>query len=142
MAGRPSSGLEEPARGFLRIVGSWGRVFRWAKQHGVKVAFGTDLLFQPEGTHQENITPTPVLKGLQQCRGAEDRHIRQLRAVRHERRAQSYKEAKLGVLQEGAWADMLLVDGDPTQDIDVLSDHERNFVVIIKDRKTHRNTLR
>jgi hypothetical protein len=30
---------------------------------------------------------------------------------------------------------MLLVDGDPTQGIDVLKDYERNFVVIIKDGK-------
>jgi len=42
----------------------------------------------------------------------------------------TYKGAKLSVLQEGAWADMLLVDGDPTQDINVLKDYERNFVVI------------
>jgi imidazolonepropionase-like amidohydrolase len=44
-----------------------------------------------------------------------------------------YKQAKLGVLQEGAWADMLLVEGDPTEDINVLGDPQRNFVVIIKD---------
>ncbi len=52
-----------------------------------------------------------------------------------------YREAKLGVLQEGAWADMLLVEGDPTQDIDVLRDYERNFAVIIKGGKVHKNTL-
>jgi imidazolonepropionase-like amidohydrolase len=52
-----------------------------------------------------------------------------------------YKDAKLGVLQEGAWADMLLVNGDPTQDINVLKDYERNFAVIIKDRKIYKNLL-
>jgi hypothetical protein len=36
---------------------------------------------------------------------------------------------------------MLLVNGDPTKDISVLQDYERNFVVIIKDRKIHKNTL-
>jgi imidazolonepropionase-like amidohydrolase len=39
------------------------------------------------------------------------------------------------VLREGAWADVLLVDGDPTQDIGVLRDYERNLAVIIKDGK-------
>ena len=53
-----------------------------------------------------------------------------------------YKEAKLGVLEEGAWADMLLVDGDPTQDIDVLRDFEKNFRVIIKDGAIYKNTLK
>jgi hypothetical protein len=52
-----------------------------------------------------------------------------------------YKEAKLGVLQEGAWADMLLVDGDPTKDIKALQDYEHNFVVIIKDGTIYKNTL-
>jgi imidazolonepropionase-like amidohydrolase len=45
------------------------------------------------------------------------------------------------VLREGAWADVLLVDGDPTQDIGVLRDYERNLAVIIKDGKVHKNTL-
>ena len=52
-----------------------------------------------------------------------------------------YKEAKLGVIQEGAWADMLLVNGNPLQDINVLKDYDRNFVVIIKDGKVYKNTL-
>lgn len=52
-----------------------------------------------------------------------------------------YKELKLGVIEEGAWADMLLVDNDPTQDINVLKDYERNFVVIMKDGTIYKNTL-
>jgi imidazolonepropionase-like amidohydrolase len=52
-----------------------------------------------------------------------------------------YQDAKLDVLQEGAWADMLLVNGDPTQDINVLKDYERNFAVIIKDGKIYKNLL-
>jgi imidazolonepropionase-like amidohydrolase len=45
------------------------------------------------------------------------------------------------VLQEGAWADMLVVNGDPTKDIDVLQDYEHNFVVIIKDGTIYKDTL-
>jgi imidazolonepropionase-like amidohydrolase len=47
----------------------------------------------------------------------------------------------LGVLQKGAWADMLLVNGDPTKDINVLQDYEHNFVVIIKDGTIYKNAL-
>jgi hypothetical protein len=35
---------------------------------------------------------------------------------------------------------MLLVEGDPTTNIDVLKDYERNLVVIIKDGVIHKNT--
>jgi imidazolonepropionase-like amidohydrolase len=53
-----------------------------------------------------------------------------------------YKGTKLGVIQEGAWADVLVVDGDPTKDINVLRDYQRNFVVIVKDGTIYKNTLR
>lgn len=43
--------------------------------------------------------------------------------------------APLGVIKEGAWADLLLIDGDPVADIQVLTDPEENLVVIMKDGK-------
>jgi hypothetical protein len=45
------------------------------------------------------------------------------------------------LLQRGAWADMLLVNGDPTQDIDLLKDYDRNLAVIIKNGKIWKNML-
>ena len=52
-----------------------------------------------------------------------------------------YKEAKLGGVAPGAWADVLLVEGDPTEDIDFLKDYERNIRVIVKDGTVYKNTL-
>jgi imidazolonepropionase-like amidohydrolase len=48
---------------------------------------------------------------------------------------------KLGVVEEGALADLLLVDGNPLTDIDLIDDPAKNFVVIMKDGKIHKNTL-
>ena len=50
-------------------------------------------------------------------------------------------EGKLGVVQEGALADLLLVDGDPMADIKLIADPAQNFVVIMKDGKIHKNLL-
>jgi hypothetical protein len=36
---------------------------------------------------------------------------------------------------------MLLVNGDPTKDIDVLQDYERNLLVIIKNGILYKNVL-
>jgi len=36
---------------------------------------------------------------------------------------------------------MLVVDGDPTQDVNPLKDYQRNFVVIIKDGKVYKSAL-
>ena len=49
---------------------------------------------------------------------------------------------KLGVVEEGALADLLLVDGDPLRNLELVADPERNFKVIMKDGSVYKNTLR
>ena len=46
---------------------------------------------------------------------------------------------KLGVVEEGALADLLLVDGDPLANIKLVEDPAKNFVVIMKDGKIYKN---
>jgi len=49
---------------------------------------------------------------------------------------------KLGVIEEGALADVLLVDGDPLANLDLIADPDKNFLVIMKDGKVYKNSLR
>ena len=49
---------------------------------------------------------------------------------------------KLGVIEEGAYADLLLVDGNPLENIDLIGDPEKNFVIIMKDGQIYKNTLK
>ena len=49
---------------------------------------------------------------------------------------------KLGVVEEGALADLLLVDGNPLENIALVEDPAKNFVVIMKDGKVFKNALR
>ena len=44
--------------------------------------------------------------------------------------------------KEAALADLLLVDGNPLADIALVGDPAKNFVVIMKDGKVYKNTLR
>ena len=48
---------------------------------------------------------------------------------------------KLGVVEEGALADLLLVDGNPIDNIKLIEDPARNFLVIMKDGKIHKNLI-
>jgi len=48
---------------------------------------------------------------------------------------------KLGVIEEGALADVLLVDGDPLANLDLIADPDKNFLVIMKDGKVYKNLL-
>jgi len=49
---------------------------------------------------------------------------------------------KLGVLEEGAYADLLLVDGNPLDNLALLATPETSLMIIMKDGKVHKNTLK
>ena len=49
---------------------------------------------------------------------------------------------KLGVIEEGARADVLLVDGDPLANLDLIADPDKNLLVIMKDGKIYKDLLR
>lgn len=48
---------------------------------------------------------------------------------------------KLGVVEEGALADLLLVEGNPLENLDLVADPENNFKIIMKDGAIYKNTL-
>ena len=52
-----------------------------------------------------------------------------------------YREGPLGVIKEGAYADMLLVEGNPVKDVTIMADWKSNLKVIMKDGKIFKNTL-
>jgi imidazolonepropionase-like amidohydrolase len=48
---------------------------------------------------------------------------------------------KLGVVEEGALADLLLVDGNPLENLKLVADPDKNFLIIMKDGIIYKNTL-
>jgi len=117
-------------------------VIKLAKKYKVKMAWGTDVFFNPPINKDQNtyiakmgnwFTPFEVLKLITSDNA-------QLLALSGNR--SPYKEGKLGVVEEGAYADLLLVDGNPLQDIRVMVDYEKNFLLIIKDGKIFKNTIK
>jgi hypothetical protein len=49
--------------------------------------------------------------------------------------------SRRGVVKEGAYADLLLVDGNPLENVKVLEDYGNNIMVIMKDGVIYKNTL-
>jgi imidazolonepropionase-like amidohydrolase len=49
---------------------------------------------------------------------------------------------KLGEISAGAYAGMILVDGDPVKDVKVMADYENRFVMILKDGIVYKNTIK
>ena len=122
------------------VVEGTDNAFKWAKKHGVKLAWGTDFLFDPAQNVKQN---ADILKLKQWMTPAEI-----LKLVTHDNaqllalsRPRNPYQGKLGVVREGALADLLLVDGDPIANLDLIGDPAKNFVVIMKDGKAYKNTL-
>jgi imidazolonepropionase-like amidohydrolase len=44
-----------------------------------------------------------------------------------------YQDGPLGVIEEGAYADLLIIDGNPLDDISLLANPEKNMLLIMKD---------
>jgi imidazolonepropionase-like amidohydrolase len=52
-----------------------------------------------------------------------------------------YGDTPIGVIEAGAYADLLIMEGNPLEDISVLTQPETNLSVIMKDGVIHKNTL-
>lgn len=124
-----------------QVVDGTDNAFKWAKQHKVKLAWGTDFLFLPEQNRNQN---ADILKLKQWLTPAEA-----LKLVTHDNAQvlllsglRNPYPGKLGVVEEGALADLLLVDGDPLANFDLIANPGRSFVVVMKDGKLYKNTLR
>ena len=52
-----------------------------------------------------------------------------------------YRLGPLGVINEGAYADMILIEGNPLDDVSIMNDYEEKFKLIMKDGKIYKNTL-
>ena len=113
------------------------KIWPMAKKHGVKLAWGTDLLFEPDLNKDQNdlilalkqwFTPAEILKLVTHDNA-------QLLALSGPR---SPYQGKLGVVEEGAFADLLLLHGDPLTNIDLIGNEGKNFTVIMKDGVIHK----
>jgi hypothetical protein len=52
-----------------------------------------------------------------------------------------YREGPIGVIEVGSYADMILVEGNPLEDVAVLADYDSNIKVVIKDGEIFKNAL-
>ena len=106
----------------------------------MKTAWGTDNLYSAKGAARQGAklaklvrwyTPAEVLR-MATSTNAE------LLAMSGPRNPYP---GKLGVVEAGALADLLLVNGDPLENIDLIADPQENFLVIMKDGVVYKNLL-
>lgn len=137
--GNKFSTAEQQAKHEMVAEGT-DNAYRLAKKYGVKLAWGTDLLFNPANAKTQNLN---IIKMTRWFSNYEILKMitydnAQLLALSGRRNPYS---GKLGVIEEGALADLILVDGNAMEDITLLGNPEQNIVLIMKDGKIYKNGL-
>jgi imidazolonepropionase-like amidohydrolase len=122
------------------VIDGTSAAFAWSKKHKVKLAFGTDLMFDSKQMSKQN-TDIPKLK--QWFTPAEALKLvthdnAQLLALSGPRNAYP---GKLGVIEKGALADMIVVDGNPLENLELIASPDKNFKMIMKDGVVYKNAL-
>jgi len=102
------------------------------KKAGVKVGYGTDLLGALQVDQSlEFVHRAKVLKPIEIIRQATTVGAEILRM-----------EGKLGTIKEGAFADLIAVDGDPVKKLELFLDQGKHLPMIMKAGKFHKNQLK
>jgi imidazolonepropionase-like amidohydrolase len=123
-------------------VAGLDKVVALTKKYKVKTAFGTDLLFDPKLAAKEGkflaklkkwYSPYEALK----MATSDNAELLALSGPRN-----PYQAGPLGVVKKGAYADLILVNGNPLENIDLVADPDKNFAVIMKDGKIYKNVIR
>src|SRR5450631_2829283 len=116
------------------------RTYEMAKKYKIKTAWGTDVLFSQALAQQQGA----ILASLVRWYGPAEA-LAMATGTNAELLALSGKRSpyagKLGVVEQGALADLLLVDGNPLENINLIADPAKNFKIIMKDGKVYENTL-
>jgi imidazolonepropionase-like amidohydrolase len=122
----------------LQMTAGTDNAYRLAKQYRMKTAWGTDTLFDAkvaarQGAQLTKLTRWYTAAEILKLATSGNAELLALSGLR------SPYEGKLGVVQEGALADLLLVDGDPIANIKLIENPAQNFRVIMKDGMIYKN---
>jgi imidazolonepropionase-like amidohydrolase len=120
------------------VVAGTERAIALVKKHGIRMALGTDILFSAEGATRQGadlaqmgrwykapevlVMLTGTNADLLKLAGLRDPY-----------------PGKIGVVEEGAHADLLLVEGNPLEDLNLIADPAKNFAVIMKAGKVYKD---
>jgi imidazolonepropionase-like amidohydrolase len=141
-ATNPSASSDVQRRKAEIVYKGMTKTLEHAKNYDLKILWGTDIIGSKEAFFEtfpkeweirnEHFTPFEQLQQVTKNNGE---------MVAMSGPKNPYPEGPLGVIAEGAYADILLVQGNPLENILILRDYKENIHLIMKDGKVYKNEL-
>jgi len=116
------------------------RSYELGRKHGVRMAFGTDILFSPGRTGSQGRQLAKLARWFDSAEVLSMGTARNAELLALSGPRNPYP-GQLGVIAPGALADLLVVDGNPLQDLGLIGDPETRLKLIMKDGRIYKNTL-
>jgi imidazolonepropionase-like amidohydrolase len=121
-----------------QVVEGTDTVYRLAKTYHLKTAFGTDILFSAREAQQQGSRLAALRRWYSPAEALVMATSTNAELLALSGRRNPYP-GKLGVVEPGAVADLLLLDGNPLKHLDLVADPARNFKVIMKNGTIYKN---
>jgi imidazolonepropionase-like amidohydrolase len=116
------------------------KIYGFARKYGIRTGWGSDLLFSPAITPRQNFMLTHL---SQWYSNAET--LRAATSVNADLLSLSDLRnpypGKLGLIEPGAFADLLVLNKNPLDDIHVLETPQETLALVMKDGQIHKNSL-
>ncbi|MDH7798859.1 MULTISPECIES: amidohydrolase family protein [unclassified Beijerinckia] len=116
------------------------RIYGYARKYGIKTAWGSDVLFSPQLAPRQSVMLTHLSQwytNAETLRMATSGNASLLELSN----LRNPYPGKLGSIEKGAFADILVLNGNPLEDIRLIEDPAQNIAVIMKDGRLHKNKI-
>ncbi|MGR8920201.1 MAG: amidohydrolase family protein [Gammaproteobacteria bacterium] len=114
------------------------QMFKWAIKHNLKIVLGGDMFGPDVGRQADNLIwfnkiANDTLLTLRASTSTAAEVLAMSGGMN------PYKDGKLGVIEEGAYADIILVQGNPLKDLEAIT--RKNVDFVMKDGLVYKNWL-
>jgi imidazolonepropionase-like amidohydrolase len=116
------------------------KVYDFIRKYGIKAGWGSDVLFSPETTSRQSLVLTNLSNWYTNAET-----LRMATSINAELLALSNLRnpypGKLGVIEQGAFADLLVLNGNPIENIRLIEQPDKSLAVVMKDGRIHKKAL-
>ena len=128
------------AKKYQQLISGTDNAFALAKKYDLLFGFGTDTQGNPALAERQGAQLAKLVRYFEPWEVLKIATSQNYQIMKRSGPRDPYP-GENGVVREGAYADLLLVDGNPLKDINLIADPHKNFVIIMKDGVIYKNSI-